>query len=190
MPSSSDEEVTPHVTEESSSESSAAAEPPKPISSDDEASSKGPSSFALQGTSRLFSPYRTLGIVSSGRPYHVQTHTNSTNALVTLPIGERFHVVQCDRLQPVMVSQAVAGDISHVVSDSALSVSIVTHGKSCLTLFQRTRPIQTIQRLATKEWSVVDLLHLGKTKVEMTGEKEGTTENAVVVAVVYGQAER
>jgi len=179
--SSSEEESTAHVTLESS-DSSAAASPPKPVDSDEENDTPQP----LQGASRLFSPYRTLGIVSSGRPYHVQTHTNSTNALVTLPIGERFHVMQCDKLQPVLVSQAV-GKISHLVADSSLSITVVAHDKCVLSLFQRTRPIQTLPKLASKDWSVVDMLHLGKVKVEMTGEKEGTTENGVVVAVVLAK---
>jgi U3 small nucleolar RNA-associated protein 21 len=175
--SSSEEESTAQVTLESSDESAASND-------------KQQQDTALQGASRLFSPYRTLGIVSSGAPYHVETHSNSTNALVTLPIGERFHVFSCDKLQPVLVSQAVSGGtISHLVADSSLSITIVAHGaKNCsVSLFQRTRPIHTLPKLASKAWSVVDMLHLGKTKVTMTGEKEGSVENAVIVAVVLAK---
>ena len=179
--SSSDEseESTAQVTLDSDSEAREAA---KPSNKDDNVQQQ-----PLQGVSRLFSPYRTLGIVSSGRPYHMQTHTNSTNALVTLPIGERFHVMQCDKLQPVLVSQQIVGKISHLVADSSLSITIVAHDKNLISLFHRTRPIQSLPKLASREWSIVDMLHLGKIKVEMTGEKEGTTENAVVVAVVLGR---
>lgn len=178
--SSSEEEVssTVQVSLESSTDADESPAPSKPTITEAQ---------PLQGASRLFTPYRTLGIVSSGRPYHVQTHSNSSNALVTLPIGKRFHVMQCDRLQPVLVSQGVGGDITHVVADSSLSVTVVAHEKNNVTLFQRTRPVQTLTKLASKEWSVVDMLHLGKVKVEMTGEKEGSTENALVVAVILSK---
>ena len=102
---------------------------------------------SLQGHSRLFNPYRTLGIVSHG-PFYLLPNQNSSNAMACAAIGERFHLLQCDKLQPVLVSQAVpAGQgetgpqiISHLVSDNSLSISMVAHGPKAaprhVTLFQ------------------------------------------------------
>jgi U3 small nucleolar RNA-associated protein 21 len=153
---------------------------------------------ASQGFSRIFSPYRTLGIVSHG-PFHLLPNQNSSSAMVCGAIGERFHMMQCDRLHPVLVSQAVPpgqGEtgpqtIAHIVSDNSLSLSLVAHGPKAaprhVTLFQRTQPIGTITVCESKNWTVVDLLHLGKIKVTMTGEKEGKKENAVLCAAILSK---
>lgn len=161
---------------------------------DDESNAPEPT----RGISRLFSPYRTLGIVSHG-PFHLLPNQNSSNAMVCAAIGERFHLLQCDRLHPILVSQAVPagrGDsgpqqIYHVVSDNSLSVTLVSHGPNAgprhVTLFNRTQPIGHLPVCNSKEWSIVDLLHLGKIQVSMTGEKEGQKENAALIAVVLSK---
>lgn len=192
-----------------------------------------------RGESRLFSPYRTLGIVAGG-PFHLLPNQNSSNAMVCAAIGERFHLMQCDRLHPVMVSHAVPGTttttsatlnetdnsrgirsnpqrILHLVTDNSLSISVVVHGSSSssssvlsskrgsthnVTLFQRTRPTSTLtmDRLLgnstssssqpssrTREWSIVDLVSLGRIKMTMTGEKQDKKENAALIAVVLSK---
>jgi len=212
-------------------------EPPKPVSSDEESdgeeetSDNKVSQMALNSSSssnqgsRFFSPYRTLGVISNGRPFHLIPHDHSGNAMVALPIGDRFQLMRTDHLRPVLVSQSVvvaaaaaaatAGggrrkkasggkqEISHVVTDATLSISVVAHGpqptsspnketttlSSCfyskyVTIFQRTRPLAPARRIVPNHWCIQDLLHLGRIKVEMTGEKEGKLENAAVVAVV------
>ena len=176
----------------------------------------------IGGYSRLFAPYRSLGIVSHNGAFHLLPHQNSGSAMACVAIGERFHLLQCDRLHPVLVSQAVpsgatiagtksripnksltkgsssggAHEISHLVSDSSLSVSLVAHGPTRqsrhVTLYQRTRPIASLKvtpatsaSTSSKEWKIVNLLHLGRIKVTMTkGEKKGTKENALLCAVV------
>eukprot|EP00526_Cylindrotheca_closterium_P003753 CAMPEP_0113637462 /NCGR_PEP_ID=MMETSP0017_2-20120614/19611_1 /TAXON_ID=2856 /ORGANISM="Cylindrotheca closterium" /LENGTH=1242 /DNA_ID=CAMNT_0000548495 /DNA_START=42 /DNA_END=3767 /DNA_ORIENTATION=+ /assembly_acc=CAM_ASM_000147 len=176
---------------------------PTPISSSSDESDSGDSMSVgssvveegSQGVSRLFSPYRTLGIVSHG-PFYILPNQNSSNAMACTAIGERFHMLQCDRLHPVLVSHAVPagpGDkgpqtIAHLISDNSLSISIVAHGpKSAprhVTLYQRTQPVSTKAICDSKHWTIVDLLHLGKIKQSMAGEKEGKKENAVLLAAV------
>ncbi|KAG7350263.1 WD40 repeat-containing protein [Nitzschia inconspicua] len=165
-----------------------------------------------RGYSRLFSPYRTVGVVADG-PFHLLPNQNSANAVVCASIGERFHMVQCDKLQPVLVSHAVPGlpnrstntnqhqhhpmtatgpqKIVHIVSDNALSISVVTHGRHRATrvsLFQRTQPTETIETICpTSKWTIVDLLHLGKIQRKMTGEKRDKKENAALIAVILSK---
>ena len=216
--SSSDEKMAdPQAISSSSSSSS---EEDSSNSSDEESSSSDKQQqnqqLATRGYSRLFSPYRTLGIVSDG-PFHLIPNQNSASAMVCASIGERFHLVQCDRLHPVLVSHAVPGikesgprasgpqKIFHLVSDNSLSVTVATHGfvspgtkalggPRRVTLFHRTRPLETIDHLCDDEssddetnWSIVDMLHLGKIKMTMKGEKEGTKENAALIAVVLSK---
>ncbi|CAB9522538.1 RNA-associated protein 21 homolog [Seminavis robusta] len=157
--------------------------------------------------SRLFAPYRTVGIVSSGTPFYLMPHQNSASAMLCLPIGERFHILQCDKLQPVLVSQKVPAihnnshnkkkktqkpqHIAHMVSDATLSISAVAHGPKqhaqLITLYSRTRPLQTLPVQHQQTWNIVDLLHLGRTKVPMKGEKEGKMENAAIIAAILSR---
>ncbi|KAL3945130.1 MAG: hypothetical protein SGBAC_000798 [Bacillariaceae sp.] len=183
----------------------AVEKPPTPVSSSSDESDNNEDSMSVgstsiveqgaQGASRLFSPYRTLGIVSHG-PFYILPNQNSSNAMACAAIGERFHMLQCDRLHPVLVSHAVPagpGDkgpqtIAHLISDNSLSISIVAHGpKSAprhVTMYQRTQPVSTKAICDSKHWTIVDLLHLGKIKQSMAGEKEGKKENAVLLAAV------
>jgi U3 small nucleolar RNA-associated protein 21 len=161
---------------------------------------------ANRGYSRLFSPYRSLGVVSNG-PFYLLPNQNSSNAVVCAAIGERFHMVQCDKLQPVLVSHPMPGlscanvssdggggpqRIFHLVSDNSLSISVVAHGRHRATrvsLFQRTQPTTTLENICPDppHWWIVDLLHLGKIKMTMTGEKQDKKENAALIAVVLSK---
>ncbi len=92
-------------------------------------------------------------------------------------------------------------EIHQAVSDSSLSVSVVTHGPKVsgravsITLYSRTRPIACLDafpflsRLKESQrknnsWGIVDLIQLGKQRVAMSGEKEGKMENALLFAIV------
>lgn len=188
--------ATAHLGGESSADDSSVRSA-NPVSSDDEqkkqkSARQTPVSLAssICNHSRLFLPYRSLGVVSSGAPYFLVEHQNSSNAMAVIPIGERFHMLQCDRLHPVLVSQAVPGSghvVSAVISDASLSVSVVSHGShgaTHVTLYGRTKSVHTVTLAPSKRWTIVDLLHLGRIKVRGSEEKEGTMENALVVAAV------
>jgi U3 small nucleolar RNA-associated protein 21 len=197
-----------------------------PLESSSASSSAHHHQLATRGYSRLFSPYRTLGIVADG-PFHLIPNQNSASAMVCAAIGERFHLVQCDKLHPVLVSHSVPGTkqqtlqqkqqgpsgpqkIYHLVSDNSLSVTVATHGfvspggkhsdgPKRVSLFQRTRALATLDHLSDGndsdgdddgddvDWSIVDLLHLGKIKMTMKGEKQDKKENAALIAVVLSK---
>lgn len=192
-------------------------EPPQPISSDSEqetdtdndksarkqfkSETEGDEEEETQDgeMSRLFAPYRTIGTVTSGRPFHLLPNENSASAMLCLPIGERFHILQCDKLQPILVSQKVPSmvkvpqSISHLVSDTTLSVTAVAHGREHsprhITLYARTRPLKTVAVAKRRQWHIIDLLHLGRMKVPMSGEKEGKMENAAIIAAILTKRE-
>jgi len=225
--SSSDEKMTDDnesaqaISSSSASSSSSSSSEQSSIDDDDRSSASessvaraGPT--ASRGYSRLFSPYRTLGIVADG-PFHLIPNQNSSNAMVCASIGERFHLVQCDRLHPVMVSHALPGiaqadsktedggpqKISRIVSDNTLSIAVVAHGFTAqggakrVSLFQRTQSVATLDHLCEpldsnssgsgEDWSIADMLHLGKIKMTMTGEKQDKKENAALIAVVLSK---
>jgi len=224
-----------------------AEDPPKPVSSDGDTSQEDDSSVSSSvsalgnhnqqaltrvqqqqqtqqyfGMSRLFAPYRTLGVVSSGRPFHLIPHQSSQSAMACVPIGDRFQLLGTDKLQPLLVSQAVPNnhenrssttsnrrpsqqhsriqEISHAVSDATLSITLVTHGTAnsqifdTVTLYHRTRPLETrslLQKYRSKrrnlKWSVQAVLHTGRIKMDMVGEKEGRKENAAVYCIVLAK---
>lgn len=169
---------------------------PKPVSSDSESDDTQPpttlpgntSVLPGTGTSRLFSPYRSLGVVSTGAPFHLIPHDHSGNAMVCVPIGDRFQLLRTDRLHPVLVSQAVPHDVQHVVTDATLSITVAAHGDRHVTLLHRTRPLATRALAASTRWRTVQLLPLGRTPVPMRGEKQGTMENAAIVAAILQRA--
>jgi len=158
----------------------------------------------MKGYSRLFSPYRTLGIVSHG-PFFLLPNQHSSNAVLCTAIGDRFHLLQCDRLHPVLVSQTVptvtssgsngTQHIQHIISDNSLSVTIVSHGPKGnprhVTMFQRTQPVSTLRDvLPGRDWSIVDLMHLGVIKVTIgSGEKEGRKENGALCAIILSKGQ-
>lgn len=158
---------------------------PQPISSDSEEDFEKPSPYnggvpQTQGSSRLYSPYQTLGVVSSGVPFHYLPHQSSESSMICIPIGKRFQLVGTNKLDPLMVSHSVEHKIEAVVADASLSISIVAH-KNHLTLFNRTMSVASKQNYGR----LISLLHLGHTKIEMRGEKKGKMENALIVAAVY-----
>ncbi|KAL3806106.1 hypothetical protein ACHAXA_007617 [Cyclostephanos tholiformis] len=201
------------------------------------------------GSSRLFQPHRTLGLLTSSRPrmsdnrrsslfssnfgkFHLQGRTQSSDeSFLTVPIGERFQILTLSKLVPVLVSRALppsaahhrrrrrssrGGEGSHryeggdeeeahkAVSDSSLSVTVATHGPRVLgravsvTLFSRTRPIACLdafpfaRRVDAKKrgtWGIVDVIDLGRHRVDMRGEKEGRSENALLFAIVCARGD-
>lgn len=198
---------------ESSDDSSSASNPVENVEDStlakEESSSSSSTTAPTKGYSRLFSPYRTLGIVAQG-PFHLLPNQNSSNAVLCAAIGERFHMLQCDRLHPVLVSHAVpppkAGataatktahpqNIQHIVSDNSLSLTIVSHGPRGsprqVTMFQRTQPVASLADIApTKDWTIVDMLHLGTIKMTISsGEKKGKKENAALCGIILSRGQ-
>jgi hypothetical protein len=120
-----EEESVSSSADEGESDVNDDEQPPKPVSSDEEEDDGDDSSSDRSGddrsserdtnnsnnsrraSSHLFAPYRTVGVVSSGRPFFLCPHENSNSHLLCVPIGERFQMVRTDKLQPVLVSQAL-----------------------------------------------------------------------------------
>ncbi|KAL3809143.1 hypothetical protein ACHAXA_007246, partial [Cyclostephanos tholiformis] len=83
------------------------------------------------GSSRLFQPHRTLGLLTSSRPrmsdnrrsslfssnfgkFHLQGRTQSSDeSFLTVPIGERFQILTLSKLVPVLVSRALPPSAAH-----------------------------------------------------------------------------
>ena len=190
-----DDEPPPKPVSSSSSSSSSDSEEKSAENDNDDKSGNRPSTTTTKSataapvapaphststpSSRLFAPYRTVGVVCSGAPFHLVPHQNSAQAVVACAIGDRFQLLQTNRLHPVLVSQAVTVDesktqadntaarhpvagggercIRHVVTDAALSIAVAAHGPAArgagadtVTLFQRTRPL-TSRRLTTPD---------------------------------------
>jgi U3 small nucleolar RNA-associated protein 21 len=200
-----------------------AEEPPKPVCSDeedihddddDDKDNKDP--IQRQGSSRLFAPYRSVGIVNSGGGFHLVPNQNSAQAFAACPIGDRFQLLQCDRLHPVLVSQAVATAagttspahkknkeaaercIQQVVVDASLSIAVASHGPTgtssvdTVTLFQRTQPIASRMLCNRTKWNVMEVLSLGRIHSAVTDdiEKQGKKENAAVIAVILAKIQQ
>ena len=208
QPAAKEDEKLNDSSDDPAVEIESEAEEPKPVSSesenedddvsDDNETFRHPlgnpefrsSAKTASNGSRLYAPYRSLGIVASGRPFHVLSHETAT--MICVPIHDRFQILS-ERLQPIMVSQQVAsGTISHLVADATLSVTVVAHGSSKVTLFHRTRALdsRSVRNKHARGMSITSMLHLGRTQRIMTGEKEGKKENVAFVAVVLGRLER
>jgi hypothetical protein len=223
------------------SKSSAASSTPTPTA---------PLNTEDAGSSRLFQPHRSLGLLTSTTKssratsasaclyssqkgkFHLEPQGKSSDeSFVTVPLGDRFQILNCSKLVPVLVSRPLPPSSGHhrkgrsnlkskvdkrtgdkmsyheaggldeeemyqAISDSSLNVTVVTHGPKLLgravsiTLYARTRPLVCVDAFpfAAKKrksrWGIVDVIQLGKQRVEMHGEKEGKMENALFLAVV------
>jgi U3 small nucleolar RNA-associated protein 21 len=162
------------------------------------------------GISRLFVPYRSLGVLSDRVPFYLLQHETSATSTLVLSTGDRFQMLRCDTLQPVLVSQPIvalnndaedpntlhhknkhrSSPILRLVSNASLSITVVAHGATFpqLTLVQRAKPIHSLplgSRYAKKNnYNLVDMISLGTMKVQCTGEKEGKMENALLLALL------
>ena len=80
------------------------------------------------GSSRLFQPHRSLGLLTAAASYapasrlfrsqqgkfHLQPQARSSDdAFVTVPLGERFQIVAVSKLVPVLVSRALPPSAGH-----------------------------------------------------------------------------
>ena len=214
------------------------------------------STAATSSSSRYFVPYRSVGIVCSGTTFDLMTHQNSNQAIIAVPIYNRFHLLQCDKLHPVLVSQTATApvpptqmphtsnderSIQHIISDPSMSITIVSHGSTSstistdaddvssqsispfridtITLYHRTRAIQSIKLGLTERtqhssvstardssYIIVDLLSLGRIQQQQqhsqqlnasvnsiksrTFGKRPMIENAMVFAVVLAKHKR
>ena len=158
----------------------------KPIESDSETDSVLREEM-IGGSSKLFAPYRSLGIVSGDAPFDVIPNDHSGNALICVPIGNRFQIMRADHLQPVMVSQAVSGKITNCLTDASMSITVASHSNR-LSLFRRSKPIHT-RKIAACGWVINMLVRIGKVKLPGVGEKEGQSENALAFVVLLSKGE-
>ncbi|KAL3799459.1 hypothetical protein HJC23_013914 [Cyclotella cryptica] len=271
-PSSAMQEETPSLKRKQRSESySTVTSKSSVASSNGSAFAPPPSSNRADdaGSSRLFQPHRSLGLLTAASPhknhltgvispsaalftshkgkFHLEPQGKSSlETFVTLPLGDRFQIMNCSKLVPVMVSRSLPPSAEHhrrggissfkqsassnsnavgdnttnyhksggldeeemhqAISDSSLSITVATHGPKMLgravsiTLFQRTRPIVSLDAFPFSSgiksgkrrncrWGIVDVIQLGKLRVEMQGEKEGKMENALLLAVVCARSD-
>jgi U3 small nucleolar RNA-associated protein 21 len=81
------------------------------------------------GSSRLFQPHRSIGLLTSAHYHHHNTRsiytcnlgkfhlqsrsTSSDESFVTIPIGERFQIVTLSKLVPVLVSRPFPPSANH-----------------------------------------------------------------------------
>lgn len=158
---------------------------PQPVSSDSsdsESSAEAETSLTKMsspGSSRLFTPYRLVGLVSSGAGFSFIPHQDSQSSMLCVPIEDRFQLMQTDKLQPVLMGQAVpTPPITHNVADASLSITVVAHGKNSVSLFQRTKATATV----SLEGKIEDLLHLGRMPVPRS--ETGKDENAAIIVVI------
>ncbi|KAL7544274.1 hypothetical protein ACHAWF_010216, partial [Thalassiosira exigua] len=93
-------------------------------------------------------------------------------------------------------------ELHRAISDASLSITVATHGPKALgravsvALYARTRPIASLdafpflegwskeERKKRGRWGIADVVLLGKRRAAMSGEKEGKTENALLLALV------
>jgi WD40 repeat protein len=216
--------------------------PPTPTPTPTKTPSSSTTTTTNTTSSKYFVPYRTIGMISSGNTFDLMTHQNSSQAIVACPIYNRFHLLQTNKLQPILVSQAVtvttSGDnggtnytsatttssgqsiaattssqpqqqskqtkcperyIQHIISDPTLSITIVSHGSTppapapapavisssirpkqsllinTITLYHRTRSLQSIQLDECNAYTIVDLISLGRIKQDLSKSENNTT---------------
>ncbi|KAL7469361.1 hypothetical protein ACHAXS_009623 [Conticribra weissflogii] len=155
----------------------------------------------------------TFVTVPLGDRFQIVTVSKLVPVLVsrTLPPSKQYYREQ-KKENKNHVKNIQGGDeeeMHQVISDSSLSISVATHGPKSLgravsiTLFERTRPIQQLDAfpfLAPEKknnknkrrlhgWGIVDVVHLGKQKVVMHGEKEGKVENVMLLAMICARSD-
>lgn len=159
----------------------------------------------------LFQPHRTVGLITTSRPYSLTAgSTSHLDTFLTVPLHERFIIYKCDALQPVMVSDALCSSKSkhhsnssdsrgekmfHAISDNSLSITVALHGykgrwnASHATLYKRTKGIQHLSMVGKKEheqdWGVVHVQSLGRNKFDI--HDNGKTENCLMMVMVLAK---
>eukprot|EP00592_Proboscia_alata_P003832 CAMPEP_0194370760 /NCGR_PEP_ID=MMETSP0174-20130528/19102_1 /TAXON_ID=216777 /ORGANISM="Proboscia alata, Strain PI-D3" /LENGTH=1215 /DNA_ID=CAMNT_0039148423 /DNA_START=37 /DNA_END=3681 /DNA_ORIENTATION=+ len=169
-------------------------------SSSEESSTNEPSKeLAVKGdgTSRLYAPHRTLGIISNGHPFDYNEvggsngSTNTIEQFVTVPIGDRFQIVKCDSLRPALLSNCLptssnssrsSPEMTFVVADPNLSITVAATSENKLVLYHRTNLVDTFELPDDCQGMVIrHVLRLGKRNV---GEKKLSAQ--LLVGVLLG----
>lgn len=147
----------------------------------------------------------TFVTVPLGERFQILTISKLVPTLVSraLPPSSNHHRKRMMQSSDIMSNAQYSGgdeeEMHQAISDSSLSVTIATHGPKLLgravsiTMYSRTRPLVCLDAfpfLAAKKksrknrWGIVDMIHLGKQRIAMTGEKEGKMENTLLLAIV------
>lgn len=71
----------------------------------------------MAGKTKLFEPYRALGLYSSGIPHCTRYHHKHQEHYVFLAVGKVFHTYNCSRLGITQVSNVHPRDISCIAAD-------------------------------------------------------------------------
>jgi U3 small nucleolar RNA-associated protein 21 len=158
----------------------------------------------------LFQPHRTVGLITTSRPYSLTSgSTSHLDTFLTVPLHERFIIYKCDALQPVMVSEALCTSKSNLstatdsrgekmfyaISDNSLSITVALHGykgrwnASHATLYQRAKGIQQISIVGKKkheqDWGIVHVQSLGRNKFDI--HDNGKLENCLMMVMVLAK---
>jgi len=154
---------------------------------------------SMNTKSKLFVPHRTVGIVTSGKGF---TYNNAGNeTFLSVPIGDRFQMIRCDKLVPVLVSEALPlptnlnnnrtisrksskMELHYIVSDPSLQISVAAYGRSnagrCtnVALYNRVKVLKAINIFeqlnitSKKKMSIVQMMKLGKIKMNLHKNNE------------------
>jgi U3 small nucleolar RNA-associated protein 21 len=162
----------------------------------------------------LFQPHRTVGLITTSRPYSLTPgSTSHLDTFLTVPLHERFIIYKCDALQPVMVSDALCSSkpkykhstlsssdsrgekMFYAISDNSLSITVALHGyrgrwsASHATLYKRTKGIQQISIVGKKQheddWGIVHVQSLGRNKFDI--HDNGNMENCSMMVMVLAK---
>lgn len=157
-----------------------------------------------QDGSILFQPHRTIGLISTSQPYSISKDKarSHVETFVTMPLQERFVIYKCDTLKPVLVSNHLPGTkksskttssstlsslssskgekMYSAISDSSLDVTVATHAykgrwnASHMTLYKRTKCVDTRSIVKGGGWGIVQMLNLGRSKFLVSKPSNGT----------------
>lgn len=158
------------------------------------------------GSSILFQPHRTVGLITTSRPFSLTSgSTSHRDTFLTVPLHERFVIYKCDALQPVMVSDALCSstfgttksktsnateEMLYAVSDNSLSITVAIHKRKgnwktngpSATLYKRNKVIEQLSILPKEQedkqdWSIVHVINLGRSKFDCGKEKRNRDES-------------
>ena len=173
--------------------------------------------YQHQDGSILFQPHRTIGLISASQPYSLSRDksTSHIDTFMTMPLQERFVIYKCDSLKPVLVSNQLPGTknkkngslstkgekMFHAFSDSSLGLTVTSHAykgrwsASHISLYKRTKCIDTKEIITSNSWGIVQVLNLGRSKFPISSndrdsdddlgyDRTEKVENCVLMAII------
>ena len=133
------------------------------------------------GNSRLFVPFRTVGLICSSRPYCLTVGGNSRS--ITVPMGCYFVHYNLDKLQPTLTSRAAKSSIDYIMADDSMQISVAIHSKANqLSLYRRIHVIDTLTlKTKSRRWNIRHVIQFGRQKQSSTGQ------NALLLALLLSR---